>query len=361
MIKEPFHNFLDGFYIWFDEELKKEYYVTPMYLYKVKRKLLKDGYVLSLEKDISKVKTQDKEITKCRADLYEPYVERLGMFLINFINADFSNWDTAYNTFYYAYSFELVKEYVAFITKYNTETELIKTIKMFFERSSYKIRELQKNYRECVNFIYNLNGDERLKEYSTISKFYAYMIENNNLYGDSRGYDIVLDDLVEKHEKCYNQDLETLVQRYENNDIELKTRDIYTSENLRCICYIVLKQIVQNENIKIKQCQNCGRYFIPVNRQAEVYCDLPNVDGTPTCREKGAELTYKNNLESSNGLLEYRRSYQKKIMEVSRNKEDKKLKEEFDQWKKKAQKKVKEFKQDKITDDELYEWIMENK
>lgn len=48
-------------------------------------------------------------------------------------------------------------------------------------------------------------------------------------------------------------------------------------------------------------------------------------------------------------------------MEVSRNKEDKKLKEEFDNWKKKAQKKVKEFKQGKITDEELYEWIMEKK
>lgn len=66
MIKKPFQNFFDGFYIWFDDELKKEYYVTPMYLYKVKRKLLKDGYVLNLEKDILKAKPQNKEIIRCR-------------------------------------------------------------------------------------------------------------------------------------------------------------------------------------------------------------------------------------------------------------------------------------------------------
>lgn len=361
MIKEPYHNFFDGFYIWFNEELKKEFYVTPLYLYQVKRKEEKNEYLLSLEKDISKAKPRNKEIVKCRADINKPYSERLGMFLINFINADFSSYESAYNTFFYAYGFELLADYGNFQTIFKTESELLTEIKNFYDRSLYKVKELQENYKSCVDFIYNLNGNEDLEEYKFNSKFTAYMIKNTDLYADSKDIDVVLDNFIDKHHKYGNESLETLTVKSENNDGSLKLIDIYTSQYLRCICFIVLKHLVKNDNTRIKQCNNCGRYFIPVNRQAEVYCDLPNVDGSNTCREKGAGTTYKNNLENVAGLLEYRRTYQKKLMETTRNKENLKLKQEFDNWKKKAQKKIKEFKQNKISEDELYNWMIENK
>lgn len=54
-------------------------------------------------------------------------------------------------------------------------------------------------------------------------------------------------------------------------------------------------------------------------------------------------------------------SYQKKFMEVARSDGNKKLKKDFDSWKKIAQGKIKEHKQGKVTEDELYKWMMENK
>ena len=77
----------------------------------------------------------------------------------------------------------------------------------------------------------------------------------------------------------------------------------------------------------------CGKYFIPTSRQDEIYCDFTDDDGK-SCREKGAGLTYKKNLENVPALLEYRKSYQKKI-----NK----------------------FKKGKLSEEKLYEWMMENK
>ena len=74
------------------------------------------------------------------------------------------------------------------------------------------------------------------------------------------------------------------------------------------------------QNLPIKTCHNCGKYFIPTSRQDEVYCEFLDEDGK-TCKEKGTSQTYKKNLESIPVLLEYRRSYQKKIMIVSRNKD----------------------------------------
>ena len=97
--------------------------------------------------------------------------------------------------------------------------------------------------------------------------------------------------------------------------------------------------MVQAPNLSIKQCQNCDKYFIPSSRQDEVYCEFPDEKGK-ACKEKGALETHKKNLENVPDLLEYRRSYQKKIMIVSRNKENKQLQKNFDKWKKKHKPKL---------------------
>ena len=136
--------------------------------------------------------------------------------------------------------------------------------------------------------------------------------------------------------------------------------NVYTSEKLSNIVFVVLEQFVKNSSLPIKQCQHCNRYFIPKIRQDEIYCDLPNEDGK-SCREKGAKQTYKQNLEKIPALLEYRKAYQKKFMEVARNNNNKQLKKDFDSWKKIAQGKIKDYKQGKVTEDELYKWMIENK
>lgn len=71
--------------------------------------------------------------------------------------------------------------------------------------------------------------------------------------------------------------------------------------------------------------------------------------------------TYKKSLESNPALLLYRRTYQKKVMTVYRNKENKQLKKDFDKWKKEAQEKIKLFKKGKLDEDTLYNWMIENK
>ncbi len=124
--------------------------------------------------------------------------------------------------------------------------------------------------------------------------------------------------------------------------------------------FTILSQLIQNNDI-IRTCQNCGGYFIP-NKLNEIYCDFLHKDGT-TCRDKGAGQTYKKNLENNRALLEYRRTYNKKFNVISRAKEENKnqLKQDFDAWKKVAQAKIKDYKQGKVTEDELYNWMMENK
>ena len=373
----PRHLVLEDFYIWFNMKDKEEYYSTPLYLYNVLRKdtdkendeeKKKDEtrVYLELEKDISKTKlNRKKEIIKHPSTIYIHYAESIGLLLINFLNADFSSFESAYNTFFYAYGFELIKEYAPYIysktDEFITDVEFMKMLEDIYNTSLDDLLEWQDNFKRCVDFVYNLNGNEELKEYDTYSKFVAYTIKHNELYTYSQDVEVILDNYINIHNHHSNESIEHLIKGIEEKNPNLELHNVYTSTKLRSICFTILDQLVRQENLPIKTCQICGRYFIPTFRQNEIYCDLKNVDGTPTCRDKGASETYKKSLESNPALLLYRRTYQQKVMTVYRNKENKQLKKDFDKWKKEAQEKIKLFKKGKLDEDTLYNWMIENK
>lgn len=367
MRKLPQYSFNDGFYIWFDVDSKEEYYSTPVYMYKTdfnddlenhKRRIVQ-------EKDFYKKKPSRKDSApKHPATILYPFAEQFGRFLISLLNADFSNFNTAYDTFFYLYGFELLKEYIPdkeLMNTYSTEEELIKIMKMVYENSYGYLTDIQYNFKKCVDYIYNLNGNEELKDCKPTSKLIASLVtHHDDVYTYSSDIEVILDTYSDKYLKYGNQTIEKLTRELDKNDSFIKMTNVYTSEKLSNIAFVVLEQFVKNSNLPIKKCQYCNRYFIPAIRQDELYCDLPNEDGK-LCREKGAKQTYKQNLEKIPALLEYRKAYQKKFMEVARSNNNKKLKKDFDSWKKIAQGKIKDYKQGKATEDELYKWMIENK
>ena len=310
----PRANISEDFYMWFDLEEKKEHYATPLYLYQVKRDRINPSdetkLYLKLKKDISKVKTgKDKEIIRHPSTIYIHYVESLGAMLINFLNADFTNYETAYNTFFYAYGYELVKDYAPYSYLKNdehiTDVQFKEIIKDIFETGSDRFIEWQDNFRKCVDFVYNLNGNEELKESKPSSKFIASLVtHHNDVYSYSNDIEVILDTYSDKYLKYGNQSLENLTIELDKNDSFIPMTNVYTSEKLSNIVFVVLEQFVKNSNLPIKSCQYCGRYFVPSVRQDELYCDLPSEDGK-SCREKGAKQTYKKNLEKIPALLEY--------------------------------------------------------
>lgn len=125
--------------------------------------------------------------------------------------------------------------------------------------------------------------------------------------------------------------------------------------------FAILDQVVRHGNLQIKTCLNCGRYFIPNYSQNEIYCDLANPDQSPTCKEKGANEQYKKNLENNQTQALYRRIYRQKFMIAQRYKDNKVIQQDFDLWKKLAKEKVNKMKKEKLTEDEVYKWLVENK
>ena len=360
----------EGFYIWFNSEKNEEYILTPNFLL---------GHLADIEKEdmfklrfeakrntnsIAEHKFEIKETIKSPFIKYTPYVEKLGVMLVQFLNTNFSNFIDAYDNFYYMYGTELLNTYVeSFKLKdiYPTEKLLYEAFEKFHDAIKSDLITIQKDFREAVDFLYNLNGNNEYDNYSVQSKFIASMIkEKTNLYKYTQNIKVINYTYIDKKEDKKDSSFDDVLGELAYDISLLKVSNIYSSNELGNILFTILSQLIQN-NDTIRTCQNCGNYFVP-NKLNEIYCDFIHKDGT-TCRDKGAGQTYKKNLENNPALLEYRRTYNKKFNVISRAKEEdkKQLKQDFDKWKKSAQNKVKEYKQGNITEEELYKWMMENK
>ena len=364
----PEKSFFDSFYIWFNKEKREEYYSTPLYLYSVNRK---DDFVnrlLTLEFDKNEVKGRVKEEQglKYPGNMYFPYVERFGMFLLRFLNANLENYESAYETFFFAYGFEILKDLdedykFELKGKYENDEVYLNQMEKIYNDLQDKIQEIQAEMKAFVTYVFNLDEQEELKEYTPSQRFAVYLIKHKGqAYTYNKNDNIIQDNYSNKNLELSHMNDVQLLDSFKNNTMLVSMIDTHQSNDLSAICYAVLEEIVKTSNNPIKKCQNCGMYFIPNSRLDEIYCDYPKPDGK-TCRDKGAFQAYNERLKQNKALAEYRRLYQLKSMAVGRNKDNKQMKKNFDKWKKEAKDRVNKLKHGALTEDEVYEWLINNK
>ena len=80
--------------------------------------------------------------------------------------------------------------------------------------------------------------------------------------------------------------LSQLVDIVKDKELEFTTTFILRNpEDLFSVCMHCFKTMVLT-NSKIVKCKNCGKYFVPVNRSDEQYCNRIQANGK-TCKEQG--------------------------------------------------------------------------
>ena len=362
----PEKNFFDSFYIWFNKEKREEYYSTPMYTYKTNTTTDYDNKLMNISFNKKAKIEKAEEGLKYPGNLYCPYVERFGMFLLRFLNANLDTFETAYETFFYAYGFEILKDIDENCTfelkgKYKDNEEYINEITKFYNNLQYQLQNIQEEMQEFVNYVYNINNKEELKEYTNTQRFAVYLIKNKGqAYTYNKNDNVIKDSYSNKYLEFMGDSEERLLKKLKENSMVVSMIDTHQSNDLSAICYAILEELVKTPNNPIKKCQNCGMYFIPSSRLDEIYCDYPKEKGK-TCREQGAVQAYNERLKQNKALAEYRRLYQLKSMAVGRNKDNKQMKKDFDKWKKDAKDKVNKLKHGVLTEDEVYEWLLNNK
>ena len=359
----PEVTFFDDFYFWFNTETKKEYYATPLYFYKA-------DYHLDTENKLRDVYYKEKEKTdnglKHPASIYFPFYEKFGLLLLRFLNADLSNYEVAYKTFFYAYGFEILRDLdenykFELLNNYGSNENYLKATNKIFEDLQENLIDLQEELINAVTYIYNLNNDSNLEKYTYSERFAVYLIKRKGkLYSYYKNDLIMRDSYSRKYDEFLNNSEYDILESLHSENVLLSMSDTHKSNDLSSICYAILEELSKTPNYPIKKCQNCGMYFIPTSKVDEIYCDYPKENSKP-CRDLGAFQSYTERLKQNKAMGEYRRTYQQKFMQVRKDKTNTKLAKEFETWKKQAKEKINDMKKGKLTENEVYNWIIENK
>ena len=359
----PEVTFFEDFYFWFNLNTKKEYYATPLYFYKA-------DFHLDYDNKVRDVYYKETEVTdnglKHPASLYFPFHEKLGLLLLRFLNADLSDYEKANKTFFYAYGFEILRDLyknykLELKQNYGSNEEYLKQATKIFEDLKEKLLDLQQELINAVTYIYNLDNNNLLEKYTYSERFAVYLIKRmGKLYTYYKNDFIMRDSYSGKYQEIGNNSEYDLLETLQNKNQVLSMSDTHKSNDLSSICYAILEELSKTPNYPIKKCQNCGMYFIPTSKVDEIYCDYPK-ESSKSCRELGAFLSYTERLKQNKAMGEYRRTYQQKFMQVRKDKENKKLAKDFETWKKQAKEKINDMKKGKLTENEVYEWIINNK
>ena len=359
----PEVTFFDDFYFWFNTETKKEYYATPLYFYKA-------DFHMDTENKLLKVYYKEKEKTdnglKHPASIYFPFHEKFGLLLLRFLNADLSNYETANKTFFYAYGFEILKDLdkdykFELSNNYGSNENYLKAITKIFEDLQENLIDLQQELIKAVTYIYNLNNDSNLENYTYSERYAVYLIKRKGkLYSYYKNDLIMRDSYSRKYNEFESNSEYDILESLHTKNMLLSMSDTHKSNDLSSICYAILEELSKTSNYPIKKCQNCGMYFIPTSKVDEIYCDYTK-ENSKSCRDLGAFQSYTERLKNNKAMGEYRRTYQQKFMQVRKDKNNTKLTKDFETWKIKAKEKINDMKKGKLTEDEVYVWILNNK
>lgn len=129
---------------------------------------------------------------------------------------------------------------------------------------------------------------------------------------------------------------------------------VYTCESVEDICMACFYHLIKLGKV-IKRCQNCGNYFVPLQRSDSIYCQRTSpFNNDKTCREDGAQKAYAFKVSQDEVLKESRKVYQALQMRAKRNPEDA---FGFDLWKEHAADWKKSLKNGEVTPERFMEWL----
>ena len=94
-----------------------------------------------------------------------------------------------------------------------------------------------------------------------------------------------------------------------NKESNIGVMKHYSSKSHLALAYMALTDLVIYGKRNLSICQNCGRYYLQYSGK-EVYCDLPNQDGSPSCKTFASRKVYADKVTEDVAELTYKREYQ---------------------------------------------------
>lgn len=231
---------------------------------------------------------------------------------------------------------------------------------------------LQKALKDVINFSYNINEEKYLNGLTPTQRYYIYVHSYKEdsymelfkyLTDVSFSQEFDFSEYDKSIKKSSFNSPEGLAKYIKNeckkNQNFLIKNYMYSFSSLLSAYYFCVLYFVEN-NIPIKICKNCSKYFIPENRVSSVYCNRI-FENNKTCKEVGANTAYNEKLKKDEVNLLYRKILSAKKMLANRNPDIPMYLEKYEAWKSEANQYKKNIKSGKKTEEEFKQWLENTK
>ena len=266
--------------------------------------------------------------------------------------------------------------------------EIVDELKKYKDRSKNLEEYISKliltftNYKTYLDLYFGILDNKKFKkqDLSYFQSFFMlefdipkhkmsqFFIENSQITLANNMLLSCYKNLKEKTKKEHLSDDEVYSELFEMNKNLLKNNEIFTLRNyeissLKDLFCVFFNYLFEN-NITI----NCGKYFIPVNRTDEKYCEnISPQNSHKTCKEIGSKLSFAYKRDSEPISREHNRTKVALSMRISRAKkkndfeEVNKVSKHLEKYLSNYQKKLNNYNKHKISEEELINWIIYQK
>ena len=252
-------------------------------------------------------------------------------------------------------------------------------IDYFDSKINFGIEEVMDSYiflhkvlRDLINFSYNIIEKSYLNGLSPSQRYYIFL-HSYKADEDFKLSDFLTD--VSFDQEINFTEYESSIKKSKFNSPESLAKYIkneckknhnfhiknylYSFSSLLSAYYFCVLHFIEN-NIPIKICKNCGKYFIPENRNSSIYCNRIYKD-KKTCKEIGANIAYNDKLKKDEVNALYRKTLSAKKMLANRNPDIPMYLEKYERWKAEANRFKQDIKSGAKTQEQFKEWIENTK
>ena len=250
-----------------------------------------------------------------------------------------------------------------YATRYLSTKQFLNYYDKTYSLIKEKYIDFQFKLKRIVDYVYNLNDFQEGK----ISDKYAKLMVISRILNITDYTSFIR--LSQYQNGKINEDssnnikyIDKIATQIANKESNIGVMKHYASKSHLALAYISLTDLVIYGKRNLSICQNCGRYYLQYSGK-EVYCDLPNQDGSPSCKTFASRKVYADKVTEDIAELTYKREYQRRITKIYRAHDDKKdsLQKEYSEWRVAARKQLLRYKNGEISSAEFMNWIEEHK
>lgn len=300
--------------------------------------------------------------------------QQFDLSLLDFISYDFNNLNDYYLFFINNFNYfvqKLDKEDLKnfkFYTLYKIK-DIVHLSQKYYDKEISNIKEYQKIFRECINFCYQINSNINLSNLTLQQRFFLYNQIYKNPFKDiSNKFEIInlldytYDDIPYNSDAVTPNDvyiISSIIHAMDPEGKGLSSTFKFKTNNIFTAFYISLFNIIGMNELYVKICGNCNKYFITPKLNI-VYCDRIWTNDL-TCKDVGSKLAQKRKESEDNIYKKYRNESSRKSMFASRNNDVPEYQNKYNKWKEQASKFWNDVKKGNKTPEEFEKWIDKNK